>query len=179
VVLIDVLPGLVIGVVAMLLLVIYTASRPHLGLLGAVPGVPGAYGDIERHPDYQRVPGLLVMRLEAPLFYANATPVHDRVKALVGESDPLPRAVILELTANAGLDITSAEMLEQLITTLRSAGIDVALADLRQPVVDLARRSGLLETLGEDRLFRTLDDAVRTMDAMHAHASGASGHRSA
>ena len=55
--------------------------------------------------------------------------------------------MILELGANAGLDITSAEMLEQLITTLHSAGIDVALADVRQPVVDVARRTGLLETL--------------------------------
>jgi high affinity sulfate transporter 1 len=161
--LIDVLPGLLIGVVAMLLLVIYNASRPHLGVLGAVPGAPGAYGDVDRHPDYERVPDLLILRLEAPLFYANATLVRDRIKTLVGASDPLPRAVILELTANAGLDITSAEMLEQLITTLHSAGIDVALADLRQPVVDVARRTGLLETLGEDRLFLTLADAVRTM----------------
>lgn len=161
--LIDVLPGLLIGVVAMLLLVIYTASRPHLGVLGAVPGVPGAYGDVERHPDYHRVPNLLVVRVEAALFYANANLVRDRIKTLVGESDPLPRGVILELTANAGLDITSAEMLEQLIKTLHSAGIDVALADLRQPVVDVARRTGLLETLGEDRLFLTLADAVRTM----------------
>jgi high affinity sulfate transporter 1 len=168
--LIDVLPGLVIGVVGMLLLVIYNASRPHLGVLGAVPGVPHAFGDIDRHPDYERVAGLLVVQLEAPLFYANATLVRDRIKALVGASDPLPRAVVLELTANAGLDLTSAEMLQQLIPTFRSAGIDVALADLRQPVVDLAQRTGLLETLGEERLFHTLDDAVRTMGSAHAHA---------
>jgi high affinity sulfate transporter 1 len=161
--LIDVLPGLLIGVVAMLLLVIYNASRPHLGVLGAVPGVPDAYGDVERHPDYHRVPDLLIVRVEAALFYANANLVRDHIKKLVGASDPLPRAVVLELTANAGLDITSAEMLEQLIKTLHSAGIDVALADLRQPVVDVARRTGLLETLGEDRLFLTLADAVRTM----------------
>jgi MFS superfamily sulfate permease-like transporter len=170
--LIDVLPGLLIGVVAMLLLVIYNASRPHLGVLGAVPGVPDAYGDVERHPDYHRVPDLLVVRVEAALFYANANLVRDRIKKLVGASDPLPRAVVLELTANAGLDITSAEMLEQLIKTLHLAGIDVALADLRQPVVDVARRTGLLETLGEDRLFLTLADAVRTMRNMRAARIG-------
>ena len=161
--LIDVLPGLLIGVVAMLLLVIYSASRPHLGVLARVPGVPGAYGDVERHPDYQRIPGLLVLRIEAPLFYANATLVRDRIKFLVGSSDPLPRAVILEPSAQDGLDITSAEMLEQLITTLRSAGIDFALADLRQPVIDMARRTGLLETLGENRIFHTIDEAVQTL----------------
>ena len=167
--LIDVLPGLLIGVIAMLLLVIYNASRPHLGVLGAVPGVEGAYGDIERHPDYQRITELLVLRLGAPLFYANATLVRDRVKVLVGSSDPLPRAVILEPSAQDGLDITSAEMLEQLIATLRSAGIDFALADVRQPLVEMARRTGLLETLGEDRVFLTVADAVRTLST-HTHA---------
>ena len=95
--------------------------------------------------------------------------MRDRIKVLVGSSDPLPRAVILEPSAQDGLDITSAEMLEQLITTLRSAGIDFALADLRQPVIDMARRTGLLETLGENRIFHTIDEAVRTLSA-HTHA---------
>jgi high affinity sulfate transporter 1 len=167
--LIDVLPGLLIGVVAMLLLVIYTASRPHLAVLARVPGAPGAYGAVDRHPDYDRIPELLVLRIEAPLFYANATLVRDRIKDLVGSSDPLPRAVILEPSAQDGLDITSAEMLEQLITTLRSAGIDFALADLRQPVIDMARRTGLLETLGESRIFHTIDEAVQTLSS-HGHA---------
>jgi SulP family sulfate permease len=71
--------------------------------------------------------------------------------------------VILEPTANDGLDITSAEMLEQLIGTLHSAGIDFAVADVRQPVVEMARRTGLLETLGEDRIFYTVDEAVQTL----------------
>ena len=163
VILIDVLPGLVIGVVAMLLFVIYTASKPHLAVLGRAPDLPGFYGDVERHPDYVQVPDLLVVRVEAELFYANATLVRDRVKQLVGASEPLPRAVILEPTAGDTLDITSTEMLEQLTTTLHSAGIDFALADLRQPVIDMARRAGLLATLGEDRIFRTVDEAVRAL----------------
>jgi hypothetical protein len=54
-------------------------------------------------------------------------------------------------------------MLEQLITTLRSAGIDFALADLRQPVLEMARRTGLLETLGGDRVFHTIDEAVQAL----------------
>jgi high affinity sulfate transporter 1 len=88
---IDVLPGLVIGVGAMLLLVIYHASRPQIGSLGRVPGDPGAYGDIDRHPDYDPIPHVVLLRLEAPLFYANATPVRDRIKRLVGETVPPPQ----------------------------------------------------------------------------------------
>jgi sulfate permease, SulP family len=157
---IDVLPGLVIGIVSMLLLVIYRASRPHLGVLGRVPGAPGAYGDVGRHPEHESIPELLVLRLESPLFYANATPVRDRIKALVGATDPTPRALVLDAGANDRIDITSVEMLTQLVHTLRSAGIDFALADVRQPVIDMARRAGLLDELGSNRIFHTIDEAV-------------------
>jgi SulP family sulfate permease len=66
VVTLDVLPGLVIGVISMLLLVVYHASMPHVGALARRPNVPGAFGDVERHPEYERIPELLVLRLEAP-----------------------------------------------------------------------------------------------------------------
>jgi sulfate permease, SulP family len=161
---IDVLPGLVIGVAAMLLLVIYHASRPQVGSLGRVPGEPGAYGEIGRHPDYQRIPNLLVLRLETPLFYANATPVRDHIKTLVGASDPPPKALIIDIGGNERLDITSAEMLTELVRTMHSAGIDVALADVRQPVTRIARRSGLAKQLGADRIFHTIDGAVHAVD---------------
>jgi SulP family sulfate permease len=159
----DVLPGLVIGIVSMLLLVMYRASRPHLSVQGRVPGVSGAYGDIERHPDYPTVPGLLVLRLEAPLWYANAKLVRDRVKMLVGRSDPLPHAVIVAAGASDSLDVTSAEMLEDLIATLRSAGIDFALADVRLPVLKMARRSRLFGIIGEDHIFHTVEEAVKAL----------------
>jgi SulP family sulfate permease len=160
---IDVLPGLVIGVASMLLLFVYKASRPYLGVVGRVRGVSGAYGDVERHPECVQVAGLLVLRLEAPLFYANAQLVADRVKQLVGASDPVPHAVVLDFGVNGGLDVTSSEMLEGLVTVLRDAGVDFALADVRQPVVEMARRSGLLTALGEDRVFPTVDEAVEAL----------------
>ena len=95
----DVLPGLVIGVVV-------DAAARRLPREPArtwassarVPGVPGAYGDVERHPDYEHVPGLLVLRLEAPLFYANAAPVRDRDQAARRRrASRSPRAVILDV----------------------------------------------------------------------------------
>ena len=160
---IDVLPGLVIGVAAMLLLVIDRASRPHVGTLARVPGERGAYGEVGRHPDYERIPDVLVLRLEAPLFYANAAPVRDQIKTLVGSNDPPPRALIIDIGGTDRLDVTSAEMLAQLVQTMHSAGIDVALADVRQPVSRMARRAGLARRLGEDRIFHTIDEAVRAL----------------
>jgi SulP family sulfate permease len=168
---IDVLPGLVIGVAAMLLLVIYHASRPQIGSLGRVPGESGAYGDVARHPAYEPIPDVLVLRLEAPLFYANATPVRDRIKALVGASASPPTALIIDLGGNDRLDITSAEMLAELVHTMHSAGVDVALADVRQPVIRMARRSGLARRLGEDRIFHTIDQAVHAMDGKSGRVS--------
>jgi hypothetical protein len=100
-----------------------------------------------------------VLRLEAPLFRANATLVHDHVKALVGRS---PTAASSSDPGRRGIrrsDITSAETLTELATTLRAAGVDLALAEVRRPVLETARRSGLLDTLGDDRVFRTVDEA--------------------
>jgi SulP family sulfate permease len=104
-----------------------------------------------------------VLRLESPLFYANANLVRDQVKRLVGGADPLPKAVILDAGASPDLDITSTEMLEQLVDALRNAGVDIALADVRQPVVDMMRRSGLIATVGEHRIYHTVDEAVHSL----------------
>jgi len=108
-----------------------------------------------------------VLRLESPLFYANATPIRDRVKALVGSSDPTPKALIIDAGANDRLDITSAETLTGLVRSIHSAGIDVALVDVRQPVIRMARRAGLVRELGGNRIFHTIDEAV---DALHSSA---------
>jgi sulfate permease, SulP family len=169
---IEVLPGLVIGVGAMLLLVIYRASRPHVGSLARVPGERGAYGDVGRHPDYEPIPDVLVLRLEAPLFYANATPIRDRIKTLVGSSRPTPRALIIDIGGTDRLDITSAQMLAELVQAMHSAGIDVAFADVRQPVIKMARRSGLLEQVGKNRVFHTIDEGIQAL----AGTTGTSPH---
>jgi MFS superfamily sulfate permease-like transporter len=159
----DVLPALIIGVTAMLLLVTYHASQPHVAELGRVPDVPRAYGGRRAHPEYEPVPGLLILRLQTPVLYSNAAPVARRIKQLVGEADPTPRAVIVEAGGTDRIDITSAEMLAQLVGELHAAGIDLALADVHMPVVRMARRAGLLDELGEDRIFRTVDEAVEAL----------------
>ncbi len=167
---IDVLPGLVIGVVAMLLLLIYDASRPHVAVLGRFPGERAAFVAVDRHPESEPVPGVLVLRLEAPFIYANAAPVRDRVKRLVGEASPTPRAIALEMGANDDLDITAAEVLEELVRSLHAAGLDFALADVRDPVIERARLTGLLAVIGEDRVFHTLEQAVEHVGRVEASA---------
>jgi sulfate permease, SulP family len=159
----DVLPGLAIGVTSMLLLVVYRASRPHVGALGRVADSPGAFLNLDRHPDAQPIPGVLMLRVDSPLFYANANLVRDRVKELVGAAHPLPTTVILELGASDELDVTAAETLDELAITLHAAGIDLALADVHRPVIEIARRAGLIQAIGTDHVFSTVQEAVDTL----------------
>jgi MFS superfamily sulfate permease-like transporter len=168
VVLIDVLQGMVLGLVFSLLLFIYRSSRPHLARLGRVPGVPGAFTDLARHPENEPLPGILVLRLDAPLYYANAMTSRDQVLALVGAEEPPPWAVVLDAAAQDELDITSAEMLSGLLDTLRARGIAVYAAEVHAPVLDLAARTGVLERLGAEQVFPTVELAVQAAASRRA-----------
>ncbi|HTT90795.1 MAG TPA: SulP family inorganic anion transporter, partial [Acidimicrobiales bacterium] len=149
----DVLPALIIGIVFSLAVLIYRASRPRVSVLGTEPARPGTFEDIERHPDAVPVPGVLVVRPDAPLFYANAQAVRDAVEADVGSSSSSVKAVVFDLDANDEIDITSAEQLGKLAESLGQKGVDFALAHVHDPVEDMARATGLLEKVGQDRIF--------------------------
>lgn len=171
VVLIDVLPGMVIGIVTSMLLVIYRSSRPHLAVLGRDPGVPGKYIDVERHADALPVAGVTIVRVDAPIYYANALTVRAGIEEIVrAQADP-PRAVVLDASLQDALDITSAEMLMKLVAKLREAGITVALAEVHAPVLAFARTTGLLEDLGPDHVFPTVDAAVAALAGTAGAAS--------
>jgi SulP family sulfate permease len=162
VLLIDVLQGMIIGVVASLIFVIYRSSRPHVSSLGRVPGAPGAYSDLSRHPENTPVPGVLIVRVDGQLYYANALTVRDRVKAMVAEMTPPPRAVIFDSAAIDQLDVTSTDAIKGLVNELHGQGIAVYLADVHAPVLEYGRRMGLLDSIGEDHVFYTVDAAVRS-----------------
>jgi sulfate permease, SulP family len=164
VLLIDVLQGMIIGLIASLVFVIYRSSRPHLSSLGRVPGAPGAYTDLTRHPENTPIPGALILRVDGPIYYANALTVRDRVKALIDEVEPAPRAVIFDASAQDQIDLTSADMFKSLIKELRAKGIAVYFADVHTPVREFSRQAGLLEFIGEDQVFPTVDLAVRFIE---------------
>jgi len=161
VLILDILPGLAIAVLFSLVYIIYRSSQPHVSILGKVPGAPGAYSDIQRHPEDQPVPGLLIFRLAAPLYFANASLFCNRLKELVGESVPPPRAIVVDMSASDDLDITSIEMLENLIKEFKEEHIELIAAEVHQPVIEMARRSGLAEHFGKAQVFATVDAAVQ------------------
>jgi SulP family sulfate permease len=165
VLLVDVLQGMVIGVVASLIFVVYKSSRPHVSSLGRVPGVPGAYSDLGRHPEDTPVPGVLIVRVDAQMYYANALTVRDRVKELIAAMEAPPRAVIIDSSAWDQLDVTSTEVIKSLVKELRGNGIAVYFADVHAPVLEYTRKTGLLDFIGEDHVYPTVDTAVRSLEA--------------
>ncbi len=156
----DVLPGLVIGIVTALLLLIYRASRPPVSVLGADPQTAGAFEDIVRHPDAVPIRGVLIVRPDGPLFYANAQAVRDAVIATVASAPTHVRAVVLDIDSNDRLDITATEHLEKLADALAADRVSLALAHVHDPALAMIREAGLLTKIGPDHLFATTRDAV-------------------
>ncbi|MFN8379709.1 MAG: sulfate permease [Anaerolineae bacterium] len=163
VLLVDVLQGMLIGVVASLVFVIYKSSRPHLASLGRVPHVAGAYSDIARHPDSEPVPGILIVRIDTPLYYANALSARDRLKAMIDERDTPLRAIILDLAAQDEIDLTTSSVFVGFLKDIQKRGITLCFAEVHTPVLENARKSGLAQSIGEDHIFPTVDAAVRDL----------------
>ena len=162
----DVLQGMMMGLVASLVWFIYKSTRPHLASLGRAPGSKDVFSDISRHPEDVPISGLLILRLNSPLFYANAQGVRDRIKALAQATEPSPRAVIFDAAAQDDLDVTSAEMLKKLFAELTQQGIEIYLAEVHAPVLEFGRHAGLLDHIPEDRIFPTVPAAVAAFEAL-------------
>jgi MFS superfamily sulfate permease-like transporter len=156
----GVLPGLLIAVALSLLILIYQASRPSIAVLGKVPGKQ-AYGDIEQYPENEAIPGLLLLRPDVQFFFANTTQFRNRVRDLLRTTDPSPRSVLIDLQATARLDIDSLEMLTELQNELQAKDIELLLASVRAPVRDILQRSGLVDTIGKQHIYLSVEEGVR------------------
>jgi sulfate permease, SulP family len=157
---IDVLPGLVIGVVLSVIVFVYRASRPVFSVLGSHPDVPGAYEDLNRHKRARPLDGVLIVRPDAPLFYANAQPLRDTVSHLARSADPPVHVLILDLDGTDELDITSAEALGKLLADLDTARVRVGLAHVHAVTARMLDRSGITGKPGAVATFPDLGSAV-------------------
>ena len=149
--------GLAIGMAVIEFL--WDAWRPHFAVLGRVEGVKG-YHDISRYPDARIVPGLVLFRWDAPLFFANAELFRDHVMDAVAASTTPVRWLVVSAEPVTSVDVTAADMLNELDDALRAAGIVLCFAEMKDPVKDKLKRFGLFLRLGEQRFFPTLGQAV-------------------
>jgi SulP family sulfate permease len=135
-------------------------ARPHDAVLGRVPGLAGMH-DVADYPDAQTLPGLIIYRFEAPLFFANVGELRRRVQLVVDQEieaypeDP-PRWFLLNVEANTEVDITAADGLRELQGDLAAQGILLGLVPLKRDLYEPLRRAGVVDLIGEDMLFPTL-----------------------
>ncbi len=157
VLLFDTLPGLIIGVIVSLVLLVARTSRPHVAVLGRVPDSEDLWVEADRHPEAQRTAGVLVVRVEAQLFFGNSDYVREQVRALVSAADGI-RLVVLDGQTSPSLDVSAVEMLGQLKDDLARNDVGLALAHGIGQVRDVLRHATTRSE--EPELFATIDDAV-------------------
>ena len=152
----GVLRGLIVAAGLSLAIVIQRLSRPTVGLL-ARDSASGVWGNSDRHPGWKLTTEALVVRVDGPLFYANATTMKERVVDLVAQAEARPRAVVLDLSGNTELDVQTADTLAELSEALARNGVELRLAAVRAPALALLERAGLT---GRIPILPTLDAAV-------------------
>ena len=160
VVVLGVLPGIVIAIGLAIILFFRRSWRANGAILGLAPR-PAGWQSVTRHPDARELPGLVVFRWEAPLFFANTSQFRDQVRELV--RDRHASWVIIQCEAVTDVDVTAAEMLKQLDLELNAAGTHMAFAEMRTRLQDLVSRYGLYETLDRDRFYPSVEAAVEAI----------------
>ena len=131
-------------------------------MLGTSEGLEG-WHDVKTNPDARELPGIVVYRWEAPLFFANGGMFRQQIRHLVRTKQP--DWIVLQCEAITDVDVTAAELLEQLDNELNAAGTHIAFAEMRSHLQDLVLRYGLLETLDKDHFYPTLDRAIEAVQA--------------
>ena len=156
----TVLAGMLVAVLLSVLFLLYRASRPYAAALGRMPDSRATFGDLARHPDAEPVPRLVIVRLDAPLYFFNANVAKAEILAIVADQEPEPRGVLIDLAATADLDVTTTDMLFELVAELRARSIEVLIAQVKGAVRDRLRKTGLMAELGEDRVYLSVASAV-------------------
>ncbi|MGF6602107.1 high affinity sulfate transporter 1 [Paraburkholderia sp. GAS448] len=158
--------GIGLAIVIAVIEFLWDAWRPYSAILGRAEGIKG-YHDITRYPDARLIPGLVLFRWDAPLFFANAESFQDRVLDAVDTSPTPVRWLVVAAEPVTSVDVTSADMLAELDDTLHAAGIQLCVAEMKDPVKDKLKRFGLFARLGEVAFFPTLGAAVSRYLATH------------
>jgi SulP family sulfate permease len=163
VLLMGILKGVVLAAVASILLLLRQVARPHVAFLGRIPGTR-RFSDLDRHPDNERLPGILVFRVESSLLYFNVENVLATVLARVQEAGRQVRLVVCDLSASPYVDLAGAQMLRDLGETLAQRDVDLRITEARAATRDLLRGEGLETAAGPIDRFTSVADVVEAFE---------------
>ena len=158
--LLGVLQGIAVAVALSILNVFRRAWWPYQTTLGRVPGLPGHH-DRQQYPNAEELPGLVIFRFDAPLFFANARTFRDQMRRLAA-AEPRPRWILIAAEPITDVDTTAADMLADLDEELNANGTSLVFAELKDPVRTKLERYELIGPLNPDHFFPTLDAAIDT-----------------
>jgi high affinity sulfate transporter 1 len=161
------IPGIGLAVAVAVIAFLWNGWRPYSAVLGQPSGVEG-YHDITRYPDARQIPGLVLFRWDAPLFFANAELFKERALDAVARSPGPVRWLVVAAEPVTSVDVTAADALVELDEMLHTAGTELCFAELKDPVKDKLKRFGLFSLIGEKSFFPTIETAVRSYLQNHA-----------
>jgi len=161
------IPGIGLAIAIAVIEFLWDGWRPHSAVLGRADGVKG-YHDITRYPDARQIPGLVLFRWDAPLFFANAEFFKERVLDAAAKAPGPVSWLVVAAEPVTSVDVTAADALAELDRTLHEAAIELCFAELKDPVKDKLRRFGLLTQIGERFFFPTIGSAVASYLESHA-----------
>jgi len=152
--------GLVGAVGLSLLAIVYRSARLDVDVMGKVDGEKAAWGSVTRHPERRTFAGVIVLRPDAPLFWANAAHLKEIVMMHVRAAGEV-RAVVLDLESTNQMDTTSVDMLTELLLDLRDEGIELYLVRVFQRVRQVLKNAGFISLIGDDRMWHSISAGVR------------------
>jgi high affinity sulfate transporter 1 len=155
----GVIQGIGVAIAMAIAEFLWDGWRPHSAILGRAQGVKG-YHDITRYPDARRIPGLVLFRWDAPLFFANAEFFKERILDAVATSPTPVRWLVVAAEPVTSVDITACDMVAELDRALHAQGIELCFAEMKDPVKDKLKRFGLFAQLGENYFFPTIGVGV-------------------
>ncbi|HZL98942.1 MAG TPA: SulP family inorganic anion transporter [Planctomycetota bacterium] len=155
----GILRGIILAAIVSILLLIRRAARPNVAILGRIPGTR-RYSDLERHPENERIPGGLIVRIEAGLLYFNVEHVRDQIGKALAALPARPRFVVADLSNSPLVDLAGARMLSRLNDELAALGVRLRVAEAHASVRDTLRAAGLAERVGGVHRSTTLEAVI-------------------
>jgi MFS superfamily sulfate permease-like transporter len=160
------IPGIALAIVIAVIEFLWDGWRPHSAVLGREAQVKG-YHDISRYPGARLIPGLVLFRWDAPLFFANAELFRERVLGALATAPGPVRWCVVAAEPVTSVDVTAADIVAELDDTLHAAGVTLCFAEMKDPVKDKLKRFGLFARFGGDRFFATVGEAVKAYRSAH------------
>ena len=164
----GVLAGVIIGVALSLVWLVYISATPAIPELGRLPGSQ-AFRSLERYPDGETYPGLLVIRFDAGLFFASADALEDRLRELAQSAETAYDTVVISFEGIDFIDSQGSEKLREILGLAETYGAEVRIARVKPRVLEVLRLDGVIDRLGDDRLYDNLYEAAR--DRIEPHPS--------